>query len=85
MQLPIIHLNGTSRARLLSDYSIALAAAQSALSAFQSIEFNARDYYPAGPGAFDIAREEHAHIARRLAEVCEDLDVFVAHLEGNAE
>ena len=46
LTLPSIHLNGTGRRMLTEDYTAAYHALQTAFRAFQSIEFNARDYYP---------------------------------------
>ncbi len=48
LTLPSIHLNGTGRRMLTEDYTTAYNALQAAIRAFQSIEFNARDYYTQG-------------------------------------
>lgn len=43
--LPVIHLNGTSKKMLVSDYQAALEQLRSFREEFASIEFHARDYY----------------------------------------
>lgn len=54
--IPTIHLNGTGALTLQTD-ALAIARAAEALEkAMQDAEFNARDYYPQGPGAFEAAR-----------------------------
>jgi hypothetical protein len=51
--LPLIHLNGTSRNNLIDGYDKAAYALSDFENAFDAIEFNARDYYPKGPDAFE--------------------------------
>lgn len=62
--LPTIHMNGTSASTLVNGYSDAAQACAEAIEAIRKIEFNARDYYLQGDGAFDAARREmDAHVA----------------------
>ena len=58
LTLPSIHLNGSGRRMLTEDYTTAYHALQAAIRAFQSIEFNARDYYVQGDNAYSDARAE---------------------------
>jgi hypothetical protein len=55
---PTIHMNGSDAATLLEEYVTADAAAYQLLCALSGIDFNARDYYPQGPAAFEAARTE---------------------------
>lgn len=80
MILPTIHLNGTGKNALESDYRNARARVMDALRAFDAIEFNARDYYPQGPEAFTAAREERASMARKLVDVREYLEAHTEHI-----
>lgn len=80
MQLPIVHLNGTSHRELTEGYEAAYLAAKDAMSALERIEFNARDYYPAGPDAWVKAREERVEIAQKLRDVKEYLAAHLNHL-----
>lgn len=75
--LPTVHLNGTGRKMLADDYGTAYRALQAAIQAFQTIEFNARDYYVQGQDAFS-----HARTARdvQLHHLCRVRDYLEAHL-----
>ena len=57
MKLPTIHINGTGRNALESDYRAVRAKLRETIAAFEAVEFNGRDYYPQGPSAFTEARE----------------------------
>ena len=80
LTLPSIHLNGTGRRMLTEDYTTAYHALQTAIRAFQSIEFNARDYYPQGPDAYTKARQERLEQAAKLNEFRAYLDGIRQHL-----
>jgi hypothetical protein len=74
---PVIHLNGTSAAELLADYSAADDAFFEFVEAWGRIQFNSRDYYPRGPEHFEAARDHREEISRKIAEIREYL---TAHL-----
>jgi hypothetical protein len=80
LTLPSIHLNGTGRRMLTEDYTAAYHALQTAFRAFQSIEFNARDYYPQGADAFARARTQRDVQLHHLAEVQRYLEAHLVHL-----
>jgi hypothetical protein len=89
LTLPSIHLNGSGRRMLTEDYTTAYHALQAAIRAFQSVEFNARDYYGQGTDAYTRARyQRDAQLARyqrnaqlqHLAEVQHYLEAHLAHL-----
>lgn len=80
MQLPLIHLNGSSPERLLGQYRDALDAVNAAVEALQRVDVNARDYYPISPDAASAAIREHRErleklrgVSRDLLAVCEDI------------
>ena len=78
---PTVHLNGTSRARLLGGYcdaATAVRAAQDALSADAAP--NARDYYTQSDGAFADANREHVERIRLLQNVIDDLNERALHV-----
>jgi len=60
--LPIVHLNGTSRAELIGQRREVLNHLRRAITALYAMSPNGRDYYPVR-GLFDQARDQHA---RRL-------------------
>lgn len=80
LTLPSIHLNGTGRRMLTDDYSAAYHALQAAFRAFQSIEFNARDYYPQGADAFIQARQQRNAQLQHLSEVQHYLEAHLMHI-----
>jgi len=80
LTLPSIHLNGTGRRMLTEDYTTAYHALQTAIRAFQSIEFNARDYYTQGADAFYQARSQRDIQLQHLSGVQHYLETHLAHI-----
>lgn len=79
--LPVIHLNGTSRAMLLRDYQKAYEALASFRDAFCQIEFHARDYYVhPQEGAWATARDERDAMQARVGELMQYLEAHLIHL-----
>ena len=78
--LPVIHLNGTSRETLVSEYQAALDAVREARAALARVTVNGRDYYPIGPNALDAAIAEHRRHQRALHDVAEHLGKVLWHL-----
>ena len=72
MITPTIHSNGTGKDMLLRDYMAARQAILDAIEAMRKIEFNARDYYPQGPEAWNLAREEQLARFRAIDKVADD-------------
>ena len=78
--LPTIHLNGTSRERLLSDYQTAYKLLRAAADAFGDIDFNARNYYVQGDYAFNQARNERDRVRAHYRAIKEYLEAHLLHL-----
>jgi hypothetical protein len=74
MQLPTIHLNGTSKDELIAVLCNASAAIDAAYAALKLAAPNGRDYYPQGPEAFDRARREHESRLAGLDKVKREVD-----------
>lgn len=74
MQLPTIHLNGTSSERLIDALCDASAALDAAYVAIKQTAPNGRDYYPQGPDALRIATEEHSARLRAVDAVKAEID-----------
>lgn len=77
---PVVHLNGTSKERLLEQVRDAMSAIDLAKTALCIAAPNGRDYYPIGPAAFNEALQDHDDRQRKLREVCEDLETLAVHL-----
>jgi hypothetical protein len=80
LTLPSIHLNGSGRRMLTEDYTTAYHALQAAIRAFQSVEFNARDYYGQGTDAFYQALSQRDVQLQHLSGVQHYLETHLAHL-----
>lgn len=70
MQSPIIHLNGSGKEDLLTQYRDAYAALNAAIGSLPKP--NPRDYYPV-EGAFEKACDEHMARLRKIDEVVQEL------------
>jgi hypothetical protein len=74
MQLPTIHLNGTSKGRLIEDLCEASNKLDDAYNALKQCAPNGRDYYPQGPDAMRQAEKEHLDRLGRLDAVKNEID-----------
>jgi len=81
MIFPTIHSNGTSPEMLRRGYEDARVAVGKALEALEKIEFNARDYYPQGPGAWGTAAAEQSDRYQLLLRVKDDLEKLEMHIQ----
>ena len=81
LTLPMIHLNGTGAETLRDNYLDASNAVREAMDLCQKVEFNARDYYPLGEGAYPKARDEHWDRITRLQDVREELAAIAYHVQ----
>lgn len=77
MIIPTIHLNGTSKQRLIDDLVEAGSAIQLAQKALAAAGPNGRDYYPQGPAAFTAAVDEHDSRLDRLRSVYKEIEALV--------
>ena len=78
MQIPTIHLNGTSKDGLIEPLHNAILALDAAITAVCEAAPNARDYYPQGPAAFTAAQDEHTARLKQLDAVKEELETLAA-------
>jgi hypothetical protein len=74
MQVPTIHINGTSRERLLEALSDAGEALRKAREALAQTAPNGRDYYPQGLDALRAAEREHWARMEKLFQVQQELE-----------
>lgn len=76
MRVPTIHLNGTSKERLLDQLTDAGLALSRALDELSEATPNGRDYYPQGATAFAEAMGEHKARVYKLREVYNELSAL---------
>ena len=73
LNLPTIHMNGTSKDELESQIDGARLALDQALVALHGAAPNARDYYPQGPDAYRVAAGQHRARVEMLQKVLGEL------------
>jgi hypothetical protein len=78
--LPIIHRNGTSRADLQKCYDAADDALFEFIRSWESMEFNARDYYPQGPESWIMALTARQNINLKIREIRDYITKHREHL-----
>jgi hypothetical protein len=83
--LPTIHLNGTGEKMLMEGYRAAYEACSKAADAFYQLEFNGRDYYPQGDGAWKKAHEEHCSRIARIDSVKVELLTIMMHIVDESD
>ena len=81
MTLPTIHLGGSSGRLLFAEYLRTLDAAREAREAMRRIDFNARDYYVQGAGAWEAAMEERYAQMSALDALIEYLEKHLIHID----
>lgn len=79
LALPTVHLNGTSRERLLEGYQEAYEKLVEFRDALRGIEFNARDYY-VKPGSWEKACQERDNVRESVGKVQAYLEAHLLHL-----
>jgi hypothetical protein len=82
MRKPTLHLNGTGKEMLCKGYEEAYTALCNTEKALCKIEFNPRDYYVQGSGAWDEAVKEMdtrlaaiGKVKTEIEEILESLDL----------
>ncbi len=80
MRIPTIHLNGTSKERLVSGYEKAHRALRVAGEALSEIEFNPRDYYVQGPQAWPEAVREMDERLKALAKIQNEIETILEEI-----
>ena len=78
---PTIHINGSPALRLIEDHATARDAIRAAIKALSDAGPNARDYYPQGPRAFEVAASEHTHRLERLLSVERELATIIDEIQ----
>jgi hypothetical protein len=80
IMVPMVHLNGTSKKELVSQYDNAIQALETALDVVLKSAPNGRDYYPKGLNAYEVAREQHYERISRINDVINELTSIVEEI-----
>lgn len=73
--IPVIHLNGTSRERLVDAVTTVLGHLREARLAMREMSPNGRDYYTA-PGRMELAVDQHWRWMKEADELISELDEY---------
>jgi len=80
LMVPTVHLNGTSKEALLSEYVTAMNAVQDAIDALKKVTVHGRDYYPQGDRAINDAMLQRARQFEHLEEVHTELEAIAVEI-----
>ena len=83
MQLPTIHINGTSTSELLDGYMDAMDALLTAINALEQRPPNARDYYISEGADFHEAFAEHKNRVATIVAVRREINQLAEHVADN--
>lgn len=78
--MPTVHLGGTSHKQLTQNYEDAYYALKTFIKAFGHIEFNARDYYPQGPDAWNDAADARTDMNVKIRDLVKYVEDHLDHL-----
>jgi hypothetical protein len=81
---PVIHLNGTSKDRLLESLSDAYHALSIAYEKLRECAPNGRDYYPQ-PGLMEKAVEQHRQRQQHIQDVLTSIELECAAIDTSSE
>lgn len=82
MQVPDVHLNGTSKDGLTAPLIAAYDALQLTFDIMKKAAPNQRDYYTLGPVAWDNAVREHDARLKRIDDTMNEIDVLIGRIEA---
>jgi hypothetical protein len=78
--MPTVHLNGTSRDELLSQYTCAHRRLREAYETMCLAAPHGRDYYTQGQGAYSCAAADHTERLRKITQVTNEIEAIIQHL-----
>ncbi len=83
LAVPTVHLNGTSKADLESQYLTALEMINAAYGVVRLAYPNQRDYYvhPDGDAAFALAKKQHIERLEKLAEMSGEFEKILSKIQ----
>ena len=81
LAVPTLHLNGTSKERLIEPLADAYDKLEAAYQALKQAGPNGRDYYPQGDGAFAEASRQHMARLLGIDEVKASIQAIIEAIE----
>ena len=81
--MPVIHLNGSGRERLLREYEAAAEALSHFIDRWRSTTFHPRDYYPIGDDAWDQAKADRMEMSAKLYDIEKYINLHLQSIFDN--
>jgi hypothetical protein len=81
LEVPTIHLKGTSKEVLITQHIIALSALRACDDALAMMSPHGRDYYPQVQGAIMRAVEQHQERRRKIHEIIMEIEAIVVEID----
>jgi len=82
IQIPVVHLNGTSKQELLRLYDDAFTKLESAYQALKQAAPNGRDYYVVSTFAISGAQKDHQNWLRLIDSVKDELEEIMTGIDA---
>jgi hypothetical protein len=82
LTVPTVHLNGTSKGRLLESLNSARESLEVAYQRVKETYPNGRDYYPQGETAIRRAEDQHLSRLARIDSVQKELDALIEAIDA---
>jgi hypothetical protein len=79
--VPTIHLNGTGKKALLSEYVAAMNALHLAIDALHNVTVHGRDYYVQDENAIFVAMEQRREQFAKLESVRSELEAIAIAID----
>jgi hypothetical protein len=83
--MPLIHLNGSGRERLLREYEAASETLSAFIESWRDVTFHPRDYYPLGDSAWDQARADRMEMSEKLSDIKNYIDTHLQSIFSDNE
>lgn len=80
LELPVVHLNGTSAESLSEQFRAAKTALEYALEACSKAAPHGRDYYPSGSGSYTRATKQYIARQQKLVDVLQEVTEIYEHV-----
>ncbi len=81
--IPTIHINGTGAETLRAEYQALSKALQAAEDRLLAATCNGRDFYPQGPDAYYVARQERDEMLAKLHEIMDYAAAWHRHASAH--
>lgn len=85
IEIPVVHLNGTSVNALIEQYIDVGQAISAAIEALESNGPHSRDYYVRGPEAWKRASDQHTLCVNKLCQVKQEIEAMILGIDSQID